>query len=787
MTLTLLLAVAGGTALVVWDQVALAAAVVLGLALVGAVVFCDALVAYRKERYLFFDQQIVRKSGGILRDNHTELNVANITHVQQVLRWPRYPLFGVGEVVIDSAGSGEHVRLRALVDPQGVYDRVRALMRENGFPLTYARRLHEEQPPAVAVLREVGGELTGVAMLLIFGLPTAGALTGLPGAWGVVVPLALVVLGLGWVGGSLVVRSLDLRRRTYTVYSDAVVYNEGFLTRHNAFLPAENLADSNTRQTMFDRVLGLYDVTLSCQGSGQEIVFRGLRGGPQLSQALDAIASASTPAPVAEAPSRAEAGSDQVADDRPTPAQVASTPREAIAPAAFQMHAPRALVAYGIGAVLAVAIVVLVGVVAWLAGVPLAALAGGNVVIILLMLGAVVRAMRGVVAVFVTRFEFGPHSVKRRYRLLQSHETEYANDKLTGVVYRSNPLDRLFGTCTLEFWSIGAAKALVFNHVRDPGDLLQRALRHAGVHSQQAHYAMPSAWSLRATAGQSLPTIVLTAIGLPALVAAALLVSAWFWAGVCVVALFWLLVLIWEPVYYRRCVALFYDAHLEVRKGVLFRRRYHTLYPNVKHVTTIRYPFVDRGTILFQVAGHAAETRVALGFVAGVAAKHERLDRLLSGRLPVEQADALDQPPAADPTPPVRFARPALANTLVPLVGVSLVLLPLAALLPVTLPWAVMAVRRRSYRIESYRLVACSGVIFARQSSIVFEKIDHIQQAQGLLNKVFGNGNIQVYTAGSDTTDMSVRHIADYQPFYDQLRQQYASGPRRQAEPSVSA
>ena len=74
-----------------------------------------------------------------------------------------------------------------------------------------------------------------------------------------------------------------------------VVYEEGFLTRDNAFIPFENIADSNTRRTFVDQLLGLYDVHVSCQGSGQEIRFRRLARGAQLSGAIDQLIAAAQP------------------------------------------------------------------------------------------------------------------------------------------------------------------------------------------------------------------------------------------------------------------------------------------------------------------------------------------------------------------------------------------------------------------------------------------------------------------------------------------------------------
>ena len=87
----------------------------------------------------------------------------------------------------------------------------------------------------------------------------------------------------------LVLHWFDLSRRTYRVFDDCVEYEEGFLTRTNSFLPGENIADSSTNRNFIDLLLGLYSVSVSCQGSGSEIRFRRLRRGGQLSTTIDRL------------------------------------------------------------------------------------------------------------------------------------------------------------------------------------------------------------------------------------------------------------------------------------------------------------------------------------------------------------------------------------------------------------------------------------------------------------------------------------------------------------------
>ena len=129
-----------------------------------------------------------------------------------------------------------------------------------------------------------------VSMLVIFtfGVPTVWSLAEeLDSAAGKSFVWSLAALGVFTLLAYLVLHFLDLSRRTYRVYNDVVVYEEGFLTRENAFIPYENIADAATKRSPFDQILNLYDVLVSCQGSSAEIKFRRLRRGMELSNAID--------------------------------------------------------------------------------------------------------------------------------------------------------------------------------------------------------------------------------------------------------------------------------------------------------------------------------------------------------------------------------------------------------------------------------------------------------------------------------------------------------------------
>src|SRR3989344_5842301 len=94
-------------------------------------------------------------------------------------------------------------------------------------------------------------------------------------------------------------------------------------------------------------------------------------------------------------------------------------------------------------------------------------------------------------------------------------------------------------------------------------------------------------------------------------------------------------------------------------------------------------------------------------------------------------------------------------------------LFSLEAVIPI---WIISLVKMKNYKNQSSQEIGKKAIDYQTQSSIMFSKIDHITEHQGLLNKAFGNGTIAVNTIGSSATEMFVSNISEYKKFYDALK-----------------
>jgi uncharacterized membrane protein YdbT with pleckstrin-like domain len=734
-------------------------------ALFFALACVSAVVAYRKERYEFSATKIRCERGGLFSSQITDLEVRNITHVKLHLPWLRWRFFGVGNVLIESAGSASsEIILRLIQDPEAVRDQVRELMKTNGFSLQRNELLHEESPATTGVALDcLAMGLSAVfGVLLIVGeiLPRRlwEEIAGYIPWWGLPLPVLLVVSGLVW----LVLHWFDLSRRTYRVFEDCVEYEEGFLTRTNCFLPGENIADSSTNRNFIDRLLGLYSVSISCQGSGSEIRFRRLKRGEELSKTIDRLVEQLAGAreiladPAQRSPGRAD-GPSQLSSSRDpndSPDVSPATRLKDAWTAELQMDPRRALV-------------------------PLLFLFPAFPVWVLASITTFIRTQ-------TTRFSVRANSVRWTFKFLAVRQREFSYDKITGVVVIRNPWDRLFDTATIRLWSIGSGQPMDLRHIRCSELDIEALLKQAGIPRSVCRHAAPTQFGVRAWVLGHLPLLATAAAIGVALGVLIFTTHIAFFLGLIPVAGILFLVFLVDALWCRSQSLRFFDEHLEAETGILVQHHTYIAFADVKKVVLTRFPSCDIGRVEFCAAGENLGGGAASGGAGGQgsgkglsARPYGVILRFLGdlNRWHTELDGMLERPQEAG-APAVgslvlRASQPALANSLVPLLLGSIILVPLIALLPLTLPWTIVSVRRRHYRIEAGRVVCESGVIYRRHESVLWSRIDALLSNKGLLNTMLGNGSITLLTAGSSKPDLVLSALPDCDDFYAQLLDQY--------------
>jgi membrane protein YdbS with pleckstrin-like domain len=387
-----------------------------------------------------------------------------------------------------------------------------------------------------------------------------------------------------------------------------------------------------------------------------------------------------------------------------------------------------------------------------------------------------------------TRYSVRHGSLRHSYRFLTLHDREFACEKITGMVIKRNLWDRMFGTMTLRFWSIGSGKPLEFTHVHGSEFDLPSLMRQVGIPAASAEpYEVKAEFGFVVWLRAGLIYLPIWMIFVVATVFAAIEFEndpIYYLLGLPLIVGFFA----WGRgmLYYPRQRLLFHQHHVEARQGIVVQRQYFARYGNIKRSESTCYPGGKKGKLEIFVAGEEEvlqgvqqqrhgvkgmqpalkQCSFTSGYLPEVVEKALLLDGVLSGR-----AEPGQQVESATGQEVLLEARRSVGNAMVQLILVSVLLSPLIVLLPVTVPIVWIRVGRWRYRVEDFRVVVSRGVFYRKQTSILLDRVDSLQQKLGVLNKVFRNGDVSIMTAGSSKPDLKIIDSPGYLALYQLIRE----------------
>lgn len=704
-------------------------------------------VRYRKERYIFLRDKVIFRRGGIFSDSETELIIRNITHVTMKLPFIQNKLFKTGHMAIESAGTGlTEIRISSIDNPGKMYEHIINIMKANGFKLTKKNLIEQERPSSVGVFFETFKNSLG-GLFVIF-LISGWILGAIQDGFGDVlmdnIVSLVVVFAILFIGLLIrtVLKFMDLKRRIYNIYSDMITYAEGFLSKNYSFMPIENLSDSTTTQTIIDRIFGLYDLKISCQGSKQEIVFKNVANGPKMESNVDALI-------------------------KKTKALIRSLKKEKAAKAetiaGYQAKGPKGDMKYtdefrmDMSKTLVPLLITLPLVPIWL------------------MLTVVEY-----IKVKATKYVIKPSSMREEFKFIATKNKEFSNDKITAITFKESFVDRWFSTCSIRFWSIGSSEDIKFTNIKKTEGLYEKVLSKAGIGKQEVLYQMDSDFTI----GSMLKAVLPVTLGIILFAICCIFAAAFFPVmAIPLTALFFicLIITVYKKIYYRRSKMTFFKDYVYFQRGIFFKEFYYVLYDNIKDIKTVKYPFSKRGSVKFNIAGEHMEQKgknkqmmvsnsFKINYIFDIDNKDELIDMIFYKRPSAHQIKSMEQNIEKYKPKPIIISKPDLANGVVITSILGLLVLPA---LPFLLIYVIWRIKVTKYMIQPYRVVFKTGILYKTQISIVFNKIDHINYSQGILNKMFNNGNITVNTTGSSMPELMLHSMHNYKEFYGELKKYY--------------
>lgn len=758
-------------------------------------------IQYQKESYEITADSIIAHAGSLFYEKETELSIKNITDIERIYPFIETNLFGTGKIKIESAGSTTtEVLLQSLDDAETVTKELELRMEKKGFNLSTEELVYQAKPSMIGVAIEtVTFTFSALFSIFFFGIyifseaelsfDVISAIFSNPVLLcviaAIVLPIYLVVIAL---------KAMDMKDRIYSVYDGLIRYEEGFLTKHYAIIPTQNLADAAVRQDFIRRIFGIANVILSTRGTANDIKFSNIPDATALEESIDKTIALQKKHKAAQ-------------KDKTVASEHSGTHQKRIKDfggfaKSYKVDLKFLLLSPLLGILVFAAVLAPIILIIGLAAneLPLvlgiSALGFGLLVLFIVAgtgIGQVIRYM-------ATSYEIREDSIFEKFSFLSRYTKEFTLDKITAVKVTRGLTQRIFGVCTIEFFSIGSAQNIVFRDIKysaaDVKEIKGKLEVKEDAKSTQLEIS-PNfnllSWSLASIPSLMVSTFILLAAGLMALAIGdfAITLYAIFLATI---GLMFGIILGLHYLYQKSVSLVVTDDFLIFKGGIFTLIEHFADLDFVKNTTSKKFPGINQGIISFDVAGEVYvmgsqenksqvawtntkagqqntpqlgnHNRITINYVDEVFEKADVVDELIAKieGVKLDEPHIKDELAAASPSV-IQAATGTLLVSLISFIGIPF--------LPITLPLAIWYESSKKYAVSSFRILFQRGIIYTYRTTIVAAQIDHIESSQNFVNQIFGTGNIEINTEGSTGVEMNIANIPAHKEFYSQVKDSY--------------
>ncbi len=782
-----------------WDSLLFVIAMIVFV--VFGIIFALTYISYRKEQYIFEPTKIIYNSGTLFSDNSTEVRIDKITEVSVILPFWQYLIFKTGYVAIDTAGSStSKIYLKYVDNPLEIYEWVQELMRQNGYHLAKDTLVQEARPHILGILWELVNRAFGTVLVVLYVFypilfsDISEDMNYSEISWAINLGFITSIVGGIFILGILayvIIAYLDLRRRKYEVYTDGIYYTEWFLTRHYSLLPMERVADIENRQSFLSRILGLHDLVVSSEWSNNMVVFKNMTEGEQMIKNIKYLKSQITMQP------RSTPMIDDVAGEVSTTTEdlVGYTDTVEAAPqynsefrAIYKMYPLKVF----LWSIIFIIIAILLGTVAW-----------GEFAMILITI-TLFSSIGTIIQYFFTDYIIDTSTIEKKFHFLSKKHSSFTVDKVSGVVIRESLLDRMIGSCSVVFWSIGSGTNITFANIRHTPTLEQDILEKIGIYKNTSEKKILEArFNLIEYMKHSIFGAWFFILFIVGIIVVSVLVDTSgtmsdvpfsLTAGGTSIALILVILVVIQYLYNKLYYSStwyeqsLYQDFVESISGIIFRSKKYSLYRHIKWLSATKNPLTSVGNVSLSVAGQVMpamqwqnansilltrsgyfENSIWFDYMADSFALLDRLDSVLKW-------DAIDTAEVATSTQDVgnSIIIPVVLTVIAVFFGFSAVgpalAIPLLIWAAIIIGLIVWYVSTKRYILERDRVISEYGIIYRVRQTILYKKFNFIEKYQGFFGKIFKNGVLSIYTLWSSSRDMVLSDVDKFTEIYDLLK-----------------
>ncbi len=686
-------------------------------------------IKWKKEKYILTDRKIIFYHWTLISDNSTEINLDRITEIKASLPFLQDLFFKTGDLYIKTAWAGlAKIRFSSIDNTLDIYEEFRLRMQKNGFYLKKEKLVQSEKPHIIWVIWEVFWKLLWILIVGFFIL--IPLLSRWNEFWEVSFLVTLVpFLILSGIILFITITILDLKRRKYEIFTDSIWYSEWFLSKHYAFIPMEVVSDVENTQSFFSKIFGLHDIIISSSGASNKVIFKNMTNWETMIKNLRYLKDHII---MSKQDTEEEKVSDSIIWFKDKIENPLDFDKEF--EGHFKMNISKTL--FEVFALLIIFIPILFiepGAFFWL------------------LIIFIITWAWNLIQLFFTNYNIRESAIEKKFDFFSVKFNSFSIEKITWIQFKQSFIDKWFWTMTVIFWSIGSDSPIVFENIKKTKWLEEQILAKVWIRKEEKQSNIKINFNItnffKANILKSFFMIILFPI---------------------TIIIFIYSKIFFEP---KRYLWEIYKNYIKTQKWIFFITKKYVLYRHIKEIVSTKYPITDTGSLYLNVAWWSQvdtnnkwwnlwfsstiknlswiiSNTINILYVSEVFESHNKLDSILNWK-EINQTKLTE-------------AKQDIKNTVI-LMIISIIFI-------IFIPIAIWLIKVKYWYFEENRVLFGSWIIYKKRQSILYQRFNFVDLKKGLLNKIFQNGSINVYTIWSSSIDMKIPDIENYTEVYQLLK-----------------
>ena len=210
--------------------------------------------------------------------------------------------------------------------------------------------------------------------------------------------------------------------------------------------------------------------------------------------------------------------------------------------------------------------------------------------------------------------------------------------------------------------------------------------------------------------------------------------------------------------------------HLDYKAGFLLEKRELVRYEDIKNQHSLKYRLTSVGTLHVGIGGSSIKQQENQNTASVPTINAFNATYIPSTHNVLDYVDAKIVGMKKGFNKTIQTAQRDIKNDVV----LATLLAPPTLLLSLlALPLLIIRTKMYRYTIQRDRIVSEHGVWNKVKETVMTKNIDHLSKSQGFINNLASNGNVKIYTLGSQTADMVLANFKQYEEWKQKIEQKH--------------